>query len=514
MKKRMKFTMCIMTAVLLLFSWIGGSVETLAAGNAAITEAHVKDDSVVVYAKGFENNDFKVNVGTKACDEVSVSGISGIETLILLDNSRSIPKNDRPRIIETLNNIINDRQPGDTISVATFSREINYRCDFTDDYTTLKRAVDEITFDDQESYLTDVLYTVLVNNYQNSTSDSYQRILVISDGVDDKSIGYTKDELYGLLDTIKVPIITVGCNTGNNNELLSNLFALSRKTNADSILFSDVKDLLEINDTLNTDRAIAEVTISPDNELLDGATKSVQLSAGGTTASIDIKMPQKEYVAPKEEPVEKEPVVQEVVEKTPEPEPEPEEEEEDGINLWLIIGIAAGVLIVAAAVVVIILKTRKSKEKNAFKKINEVDFSDDFDAKTEFDSKTQFDSEKTDFFSYNTDSDKTVGLWESVQTYNVVLTDIANPTKSFSMPINSRLVIGRRPEKSDIVIDYDNSISKGHCQITTRDNRFYISDLQSANGTYLNDCKVLSETEIVSGNIIKIGRVKLKFEVR
>ena len=47
-----------------------------------------------------------------------------------------------------------------------------------------------------------------------------------------------------------------------------------------------------------------------------------------------------------------------------------------------------------------------------------------------------------------------------------------------------------------------------------RDGKFYIRDLQSANGTYVNGSKILAETEIYSGNILKLGRLELRFEVK
>ncbi len=99
-------------------------------------------------------------------------------------------------------------------------------------------------------------------------------------------------------------------------------------------------------------------------------------------------------------------------------------------------------------------------------------------------------------------------------SYDIVLTDIHSPVKSFQAPIRSSVVIGRKQDMCGIVIDYDKSVSGKHCEIRIKDGKFFINDLQSANGTYVNGCKVLTEIEIFSGNIIKMGRLELRFEVK
>lgn len=92
------------------------------------------------------------------------------------------------------------------------------------------------------------------------------------------------------------------------------------------------------------------------------------------------------------------------------------------------------------------------------------------------------------------------------------------PAKSFRVPLSNSIIIGR-PKKScavnlDIALSYDGSVSGPHCEITVKDGKFYIKDLQSSNGTYVNGRKILAETEIFSGNILKFGRLEMRFEVR
>lgn len=50
-----------------------------------------------------------------------------------------------------------------------------------------------------------------------------------------------------------------------------------------------------------------------------------------------------------------------------------------------------------------------------------------------------------------------------------------------------KYVIGKKASAVDGVIGYSQYVGRVHCQIVTQDNNFYIYDLNSTNGTYLND---------------------------
>lgn len=68
--------------------------------------------------------------------------------------------------------------------------------------------------------------------------------------------------------------------------------------------------------------------------------------------------------------------------------------------------------------------------------------------------------------------------------------------------------IGRGSE-SDIVLDMDN-VSRRHARVLNRKDGFYVEDLKSTNGTYVNDIEVKFE-RLRNGDLIKIGGAILKF---
>jgi pSer/pThr/pTyr-binding forkhead associated (FHA) protein len=67
---------------------------------------------------------------------------------------------------------------------------------------------------------------------------------------------------------------------------------------------------------------------------------------------------------------------------------------------------------------------------------------------------------------------------------------------------------GRHPE-SDIFLD-DVTVSRRHAEFRRKDGRFFIHDVGSLNGTYVNRQRV-EETELATGDELQIGKFKLTF---
>jgi hypothetical protein len=71
--------------------------------------------------------------------------------------------------------------------------------------------------------------------------------------------------------------------------------------------------------------------------------------------------------------------------------------------------------------------------------------------------------------------------------------------------------IGRRPSKHLICLSSE-QVSSGHAWIELRDSEWWLSDLGSANGTFVNDRRVMS-SPLRSGDVLRCGSVPLRFEV-
>lgn len=84
------------------------------------------------------------------------------------------------------------------------------------------------------------------------------------------------------------------------------------------------------------------------------------------------------------------------------------------------------------------------------------------------------------------------------------------------MPVNSLIdlapvtTIGRNL-RNTIVLE-DSFVSGDHAVVTWRDARWWLEDLDSRNGTLLNDVPILSPVVISDGDIIILGSVKFRLE--
>ena len=78
--------------------------------------------------------------------------------------------------------------------------------------------------------------------------------------------------------------------------------------------------------------------------------------------------------------------------------------------------------------------------------------------------------------------------------------------RTYQCDIVDKIIVGRSAASCNLAITTDNAVSEKHCEISLEDNRFYITDLGSSNGTFLNGNKIHSTVELETGCTLKIGR--------
>jgi pSer/pThr/pTyr-binding forkhead associated (FHA) protein len=72
------------------------------------------------------------------------------------------------------------------------------------------------------------------------------------------------------------------------------------------------------------------------------------------------------------------------------------------------------------------------------------------------------------------------------------------------------LSIGRSAD-ADVCIE-DRYASGVHARIFTRDGHTYVEDMNSTNGTLLNDATLSGEAELIDGDVLRIGDTEFRFE--
>ncbi len=78
-----------------------------------------------------------------------------------------------------------------------------------------------------------------------------------------------------------------------------------------------------------------------------------------------------------------------------------------------------------------------------------------------------------------------------------------------SFPLHAdRMTVGRRPD-ADVFLD-DVTVSRDHALVVKRGGEFYLDDLGSLNGTYVNRHRIESH-RLADGDELQIGKYKLSF---
>ncbi|HPC05151.1 MAG TPA: FHA domain-containing protein [Anaerolineaceae bacterium] len=76
--------------------------------------------------------------------------------------------------------------------------------------------------------------------------------------------------------------------------------------------------------------------------------------------------------------------------------------------------------------------------------------------------------------------------------------------KAFQVP---EVMIGRDPS-SDYPIQ-DETVSSRHAKLSYHHNQWWVEDLTSTNGTFLNDERLSTPTVIISGDLLRCGKIDL-----
>jgi pSer/pThr/pTyr-binding forkhead associated (FHA) protein len=92
----------------------------------------------------------------------------------------------------------------------------------------------------------------------------------------------------------------------------------------------------------------------------------------------------------------------------------------------------------------------------------------------------------------------------------LVVTGGARLGQIFTLSRGSTISLGRA-RANDVVLD-DVAVSSQHCRIRPEGDRFVLQDLESTNGTRVNDRRVKKHM-LAEGDVIQIGETRLEFRM-
>ena len=490
------------------------------AADEKVVSAITGEDAVYFYIQGISEiqSGSSVQIGNVICSDeaVSIAKISEItppmRTVILLDNSQSIPSSSHEVIRETLLSVTEGALEREEIRIGVISDQINYLCDYTSDKEALKQILSDVEYKDQDTYLSDVLYEQILALNQENTG-IFTRIIIVADGADDKAIGYTNEEVRQLIANNSYPVYTLGVQKKNNESQLETLFSFSRAAGVEGFLLDENIKNTEIVSALTKDQSNICIRVLPDSTLLDGSEKSVllrlQTPEGEISLTTSVKMPFGNGEQEKEETVmeeSEEAGEEEIVEEVPVLPVISTEEAPEKDSGMFIAGIVIGTivfLVVAIVFVVVIIKRKKAKKFA----VPAVSMPDGQNIINKDATEMAGVDEATEIMGAYQEDAHVVGLWKKKYIYMKCVEDASI---MFKIPINDTVQIGR--QGCDINLE-DKKVSRKHCEIILRGSMLYIKDLGSVNGTIYQELKVYDETPIVSGGIVQIGLYRYSVEL-
>ena len=103
----------------------------------------------------------------------------------------------------------------------------------------------------------------------------------------------------------------------------------------------------------------------------------------------------------------------------------------------------------------------------------------------------------------------------SLQRQTLILHPIKNECDDIIVD-KDRFVLGRSKSRTDCPLSMSPSISNVHCRFTRNANLFFVEDMQSRNGTYINDNKLtpMLACAINDGDVLKLADVAFKVEIK
>ena len=87
-------------------------------------------------------------------------------------------------------------------------------------------------------------------------------------------------------------------------------------------------------------------------------------------------------------------------------------------------------------------------------------------------------------------------------------------TLRFNIPSDVKettLSFGRR-DTCDVCLDYDSQVSRVHAHLIYETGQFWIEDLNSRNGTFVNNERLTEKIEIKPGQLFRVGRTWLRLD--
>ena len=184
--------------------------KIFAAEDPVIYNSYAEKNNLQIYVGNVNDiQNVGCQIGNIRCEDVSVNSQISMESYILIDNSLSIDSKYRETIGQILQTLIDTKGENETITLATIDQKLHYLVQKSTDGEQLKQLVKGIVYEDLDTKVTDVIYS-LCKELEAQPFDGLRRIVLISDGAEFSSVGFTRQEMLDEVEKLSYPIYTIG----------------------------------------------------------------------------------------------------------------------------------------------------------------------------------------------------------------------------------------------------------------------------------------------------------------
>jgi VWFA-related protein len=463
--------------------------------------------------KDLKAENFSVSVNGKSTDSVNATTYKesgkGLDIMLCLDLSGTMSGTPLQTMKNAVLKFLDEMRNFDKLAIIGFADSYELISDFSSDKNYLRSKIENLTTSGSKTALYYGTYQGLVKlrDYKDLAG---KILLVIGDGKDESvSSSYTLDDVINLAKQEGIPIFTIGYSKIDKS-YLQTLEKMSEQTGgkfydspADKDLEKQYRKLYE--KILNIYLLSYIVMDLPGDGSEYNNVITVNYKNSKKTAS-------NKFISPAGVPAYQKKLIV---------------SSDDSSQLIYYI-IAASVLLIGV-VLFFFIKARKKKEQESLN-LSKSDMKSEkeiqFEEPPAIDKKSDFSKNEpsTILASDANDNEKTLiekpGSGHNFSEKTMIVRSDVNTTLTFeilagnfigkSFSLYSKGGIVGRQDGCDIVIKEDN-ISRQHAEITFSNGEFYIIDLNSSNGTYINGIKINSKVKINNYDTFKFGSCEGRF---
>lgn len=427
------------------------------------------------------------------------------QTLVLIDNSLSVSKVNQEITKETLKYLFAHSPENRAYCFTPFSHTLEYVESYTDDYVGLKDMAERLTYENKETSLTDVV-TMVMDKWEQGDF-ACRDILIFTDGLEEKSINYQKEELFYLLEHNSYPVYIVCLDQKNNNEAVKNLSAICRVSGGKlfhtefegSDAEVEIKLTNQIFDAMNNySEKNWKIYEDEMEESKNGAKEEGEDLLKEEITEVIEENETESFLA---QPYNEDDLLYEL--EKPEAELTPLTYAAFGGILFIII---CGIFLSWCLFIKHKQKTKIEEEEYRRRILEKVEEKKSmaFTSQNEMEEGETVSLIRRDGNNYDMERTRLLSEHNQGGKSDISFEDVSDPSKYFKIRNKQKIILGRN-SGCDVVLDYDDSVSGRHCEISFEDGIYYITDLNSSNGTYINGEKIHSKTRISSNDMLGLG---------